>query len=118
MSLNILISRDNEIKKGLPECAIVTANYSVNGVKIGKAGVIGPIRMDYPKVVSVLDYIGKTINYLPEPKNKDKIDEGEIVGEFSIAQEKLAAGKQSQNQNDIDYNENEEEIQEEKGRDS
>lgn len=65
MSLNILISKDNEIRAGMPECAIVTANYSVNGVNIGKAGVIGPIRMDYPKIVSVLDYIGQTLNQLP-----------------------------------------------------
>jgi hypothetical protein len=51
----------------IPECAIVTAKYAINGVNVGKAGVIGPIRMDYPKVISVLDYIGKTINLLPEP---------------------------------------------------
>ncbi|MCL2062362.1 MAG: heat-inducible transcriptional repressor HrcA [Firmicutes bacterium] len=73
MSLNILISKDNEIKEGMPECAIVTANYAVNGINIGKAGVIGPIRMDYPKVVSVLDYIGKTINLLPEPDRNAKM---------------------------------------------
>ncbi len=66
MNLSIKIGKDNEIREGMPECAIVTANYSVNGVNIGQAGVIGPIRMDYPKVISVLDYIGKTINMLPE----------------------------------------------------
>lgn len=66
MNLSIKIAKDNEIREGMPECAIVTANYSVNGVNIGQAGVIGPIRMDYPKVISVLDYIGKTINMLPE----------------------------------------------------
>ena len=66
MNLSIKIGKDNEIREGMPECAIVTASYSVNGVNIGQAGVIGPIRMDYPKVISVLDYIGKTINMLPE----------------------------------------------------
>ncbi len=66
MNLNIKITKDNELKEGVPECAIVTANYSVGGVSVGQAGVIGPIRMDYPKVISVLDYIGKTINLLPE----------------------------------------------------
>ncbi|MCL2375728.1 MAG: heat-inducible transcriptional repressor HrcA [Firmicutes bacterium] len=78
MSLNILISKDDEIKSGLPECAIVTANYAVNGTTIGKAGVIGPIRMDYPKVISVLDYITKTINLLPEPMKRGDDD---FVGE-------------------------------------
>lgn len=71
VSLNIKIGKDNEIAEGMPECAIVTANYRVGGVTIGNAGVIGPIRMDYSKVVSVLDYIGKTLNLLPEGKYVD-----------------------------------------------
>ncbi|HHW89503.1 MAG TPA: heat-inducible transcription repressor HrcA [Clostridiales bacterium] len=61
VELNIRIGKD-ERYQSLPECAIVTANYIVNGKNIGQAGVVGPIRMDYSKVVSVLDYIGKTIN--------------------------------------------------------
>ena len=75
VSLNITIGNDNELVDGVPECAIVTANYTVGGVPIGNAGVIGPIRMDYSKVVSVLDYIGKTLNELPESKNTDGEDE-------------------------------------------
>lgn len=42
--------------------SIVTANYSILGKCIGSAGVIGPIRMDYRKVVSVLDCIRVTID--------------------------------------------------------
>lgn len=61
VELNIRIGKDDH-NDNLPECAIITANYIVNGKNIGQAGVIGPIRMDYSKVVSVLDYIGKTIN--------------------------------------------------------
>ncbi len=74
VNLNIKIGKDNEMGDGMPECAIVTANYQINGVTIGNAGVIGPIRMDYSKVVSVLDYIGKTLNVLPEldDGNKDE----------------------------------------------
>lgn len=79
MNLNIKIGRDNEIREGMPECAIVTASYSVNGVNIGQAGVIGPIRMDYPKVISVLDYIGKTINMLPEHAGASSDGESDIL---------------------------------------
>lgn len=71
VNLNIKIGKDNEMGDGMPECAIVTANYQINGVTIGNAGVIGPIRMDYSKVVSVLDYIGKTLNVLPEIEDDD-----------------------------------------------
>ncbi len=65
MSVSIQINRDNELAKGSPECAVVTATYSIGG-KSTNAGVIGPTRMDYPKVVSVLSYIAKTINALQD----------------------------------------------------
>ncbi|MBR5899839.1 MAG: heat-inducible transcription repressor HrcA [Clostridia bacterium] len=41
------------------DCSLVTATYSASGVKIGTYGVIGPLRMDYQKVVSVLEGVGK-----------------------------------------------------------
>ncbi len=65
MNISIKIGKDNEIRDGMPECAIVTASYNINGVTVGNAGVIGPIRMDYSKVVSVLDYLSKTVQMLP-----------------------------------------------------
>ena len=38
-----------------------TSSYSASGVKIGTYGVIGPLRMDYQKVVSVLEGVGKIL---------------------------------------------------------
>ncbi len=55
---------------GLEDCAIVTANYSIDGKTVGTQGVIGPIRMDYPLVISVLDSIGKVISSLPLHKGQ------------------------------------------------
>ncbi len=43
------------------DCSVVTATYLTNGVKIGTYGVIGPTRMDYKKVVSVLENVGKIL---------------------------------------------------------
>ncbi|MDR3319106.1 MAG: heat-inducible transcriptional repressor HrcA [Clostridiales bacterium] len=59
MQLSINIGRESS--NALSDCAIVTANYIVDGKPIGQAGVIGPIRMNYSKVVSVLDYISQTL---------------------------------------------------------
>lgn len=56
---------------GMPDCAIVTASYDIGGVGVGSAGVIGPMRMDYSKVISVLDCIGKAINSLEKKENGD-----------------------------------------------
>ena len=61
LSINIAPCSDDDSK---PECAVVTANLTRGGLNIGKAGVIGPIRMDYPRIVSVLEYIEKTVDKL------------------------------------------------------
>lgn len=68
MNLSIKIGLDNEFVEGVPECAIVTVGCSVGGKNVGNAGVIGPMRMDYSKVVSVLEYIGHIVNSLPDGK--------------------------------------------------
>lgn len=46
----------------LKEMSLVTATYKLGGKNIGSYGVIGPTRMDYARVVSVLKYIGMSIN--------------------------------------------------------
>lgn len=76
MNISIKIGKDNEIRDGMPECAIVTASYNINGVT-GNAGVIGPIRMDYSKVVSVLDYLSKTVQMLPAGEGSSSDDESD-----------------------------------------
>lgn len=60
IDVNIKIGTDGYDQ--IPEdCSLVTATYSVKGVKIGTYGVIGPIRMDYQKVVAVLENVGKIL---------------------------------------------------------
>ena len=58
--LVIRIGSENKIE-GLNECSVVTATYSVNGVKLGTIGVLGPTRMDYPRVVAALEYVRKRL---------------------------------------------------------
>lgn len=50
-------------EENLPDgCSSVSAKISVNDKMFGSAGVIGPVRMDYTKVISVLEHIGKLID--------------------------------------------------------
>ena len=52
----------SENADGLPEgCSVVSATYTANGQKLGTYGVIGPSRMDYQKVVAVLENVGKIL---------------------------------------------------------
>ena len=45
----------------IKDCSLVSAIYKVNGKQVGSAGVIGPVRMDYAKAVSVLKGVAKSI---------------------------------------------------------
>ena len=67
IEINIKIGGENG---GIPEdCSMVTATYSASGVEMGTYGVIGPLRMDYQKVVSVLEGVGKILEDMI--KNKE-----------------------------------------------
>jgi heat-inducible transcriptional repressor len=68
IEINIKVGGEDQNKDMPDDCSLVTATYSVSGVKIGTYGVIGPLRMDYQKVVSVLEGVGKIL----EDMLKDK----------------------------------------------
>ena len=60
--IDIQIKVGGEGENELPDdCSLVSATYSSNGVKLGTYGVIGPVRMDYKKVVAVLENVGKIL---------------------------------------------------------
>lgn len=60
IEINIKIGGEDG-KQMLDDCSLVTATYSASGVKLGTYGVIGPLRMDYGKVISVLEGVGKIL---------------------------------------------------------
>lgn len=61
---NIKVSIGNEIEiEEVKDCSLITATYSYNNEVIGSIGVIGPTRMEYPRVVTSLDFIRKRINF-------------------------------------------------------
>ena len=73
IQINVKIGSSGD--KDVPDdCSVVTATYSAGGKNLGTYGVIGPIRMDYPKVISVLENVGKALEELASGKKKDKKD--------------------------------------------
>lgn len=60
MEICVRIGRENE-NEALSECSTVTATYRLNGQTIGQLGVIGPVRMQYGRVISVLDCLRQTM---------------------------------------------------------
>lgn len=39
------------------DCSLITATYHVDGKMVGKIGVIGPTRMRYGKITSIIEYL-------------------------------------------------------------
>ncbi len=74
IEFSVKIGRDETA--GMEKCAVITAKYSVNGKELGHAGVIGPERMDYQNVMSVLSYIGDALNTVIK-NNKGESDDEE-----------------------------------------
>lgn len=46
----------------IPDCSLITATYHINGKFVGKLGVIGPTRMNYDKVTSIIEYVTENLN--------------------------------------------------------
>ena len=55
---------------GVDKCAIITAAYKMGDEIVGQAGVIGPERMDYKRVISVLNYIKNTLKSILDNKKE------------------------------------------------
>lgn len=58
--MQILIGTENSIEQ-MRDCSIITATYKVGDNTKGSIGILGPTRMDYSQVVSVLNGMVKNI---------------------------------------------------------
>lgn len=56
--MQITIGSENKFS-GIQDCSMVQATYRLNGEIVGTFAVLGPTRMKYGKVISVMDYLHK-----------------------------------------------------------
>lgn len=59
--LNIFIGNENELEH-LQGFSFITANYGNGPTMLGSIGVIGPTRMDYSRVIPIIDYTAKSLS--------------------------------------------------------
>ena len=64
--INVFIGDDDE-NSNLKDFSIITFKHTIGDKDLGTIGIIGPKRMDYAKVISVMKYISKKLN---EDNNK------------------------------------------------
>ena len=63
MEVTIRIGPENEAPE-MKDCSIVTAQYRVGDHATGTLGIIGPTRMNYNRVVPVLEFMGHAVTEL------------------------------------------------------
>ncbi len=54
--LRVTIGSENKFS-GIQDCSMVRATYRLNGHVVGTMAVLGPTRMEYSKVISVMNYL-------------------------------------------------------------
>ena len=60
LEISVKVGGDESL--GLTDCSIITASYKSKGKTIGSAGVVGPMRMDYSKIVSILKNVTEALS--------------------------------------------------------
>ena len=70
-NLRITIGTENELGP-MQDCSVVTTTYSVGGRNIGSVSVIGPVRMDYGKVISTLGSIMQDFQKMVRGEEENK----------------------------------------------
>ena len=59
--VKVLIGKETRCRK-IRDLSLVTSTYRINGRPVGILGVIGPRRMEYSKVVSLVDFMAKMVS--------------------------------------------------------
>ncbi|WP_157842912.1 heat-inducible transcriptional repressor HrcA [Bacillus sp. FJAT-44742] len=58
--ITVKIGQENNIA-AFEDCSIITATYSIGGKPVGTVGILGPTRMEYPRVIGLLDHLSRDL---------------------------------------------------------
>jgi heat-inducible transcriptional repressor len=61
--VKVLIGREN-FASSMQHCAVITTSYRVGGDVSGTLGVVGPTRIEYGRMMAVVNYLGRFIEAL------------------------------------------------------
>lgn len=59
--IKIIIGRENK-QKEIQNCSLVAKKYTIKGKPAGAIGVLGPTRMDYSRMISIVEYISDKLS--------------------------------------------------------
>ncbi|HZG79641.1 MAG TPA: heat-inducible transcriptional repressor HrcA [Brevibacillus sp.] len=59
--LTVRIGQENQLD-AIKQCSIITASYSLGGKPVGMVGILGPTRMEYSRVITVLNHLAEGLS--------------------------------------------------------
>ena len=59
-NVKVVIGREN-VASSMKRCAVITTSYQVGGDVSGTLGVVGPMRIEYSRMMAVVNYLGRFI---------------------------------------------------------
>ena len=68
MEFSVRIGPETGLEE-MKDCSIVTASYRLSDGRVNTIGLIGPTRMQYGKVLSVLSQVGQSLGEMLEEQN-------------------------------------------------
>jgi heat-inducible transcriptional repressor len=58
--IQVKIGAENSME-AVSDCSLITATYSIGDQFLGTIGVLGPTRMEYARVMRLLDHVSKNL---------------------------------------------------------
>ncbi|MBI5183561.1 MAG: heat-inducible transcription repressor HrcA [Nitrospinae bacterium] len=68
--IHIVIGSESEIHE-ISDCSIVTHTYKYEDSALGVLGIFGPKRMEYPKVIAIVNYTAGLVSKILSGKNEE-----------------------------------------------
>lgn len=59
--IQVKIGAENSVE-AINNCSLITASFTVEGQSVGAIGILGPTRMEYGKVIGLLDYLSRDLS--------------------------------------------------------
>jgi heat-inducible transcriptional repressor len=59
--ITVRIGQENQLD-AMKECSIITTSYYIGGKPVGTVGILGPTRMEYSRVITVLNYLAEGLS--------------------------------------------------------
>lgn len=82
--VKVLIGSENDCDE-MKDCSLITSSYHMEGRSVGALGIIGPKRIEYPRVINLVGYLSQMISriissqsdhsgdYIEKEKNKKPV---------------------------------------------